>query len=66
MKPTEMRLGQIVQQKLYCGKLSCPMVVVGLHYSIYDTSDADVYLDFEDNEGDVWEAKASECVPVKL
>lgn len=40
-----------------------PMVVVGLHSSLDDLNNGNVYLDFEGNEGDMWEEKAKNLIP---
>ena len=55
MKITRIRIGQIV-----CNKVNkFPMKVVGIFY------DGTVYLDFEGNEGDVWEENAKDLELVK-
>ena len=46
---------------VYCSKESqYPMQVVAIF------KDGDLYLDFERNEGDVWECKADEVVPIPI
>jgi len=55
MEIKAIRIGQMVCNK----KTKFPMRVVG----IFD--DGTVYLDFEGNEGDVWEEKAKDLELVK-
>lgn len=59
MKITSLRIGDWVKIKLPSPqgeRLSIPMQVVGLLSSFNNPSPKDtVYLDFEGNEGDVWE-----------
>ena len=40
-----------------------PMIVVGIHSSLDDLSNGTVYLDFEGNEGDMWEEEAKDLQP---
>ena len=40
-----------------------PMIVVGLHSSLDDLNNGTVYLDFEENEGDMWEEEAKDLQP---
>lgn len=40
-----------------------PMVVVGLHASLDDLNSGTVCLDFEENEGDMWEEEAKNLMP---
>ena len=42
-----------------------PMTVVGLYSSLDDLSNGTVYLDFEENEGDMWEEEAKDLTPYK-
>ena len=42
-----------------------PMIVVGLNSSLDDLSNGTVYLDFEENEGDMWEEEAKNLIPYK-
>ena len=60
MKITELRIGDIVYQK---GD-GFPMVVVGLHSTLEELSKGkgDVYLDFEGNEGDMWEVSVEDLI----
>ncbi|WP_281798557.1 hypothetical protein [Prevotella pallens] len=60
MKITELRIGDIVCQK---GD-GFPMVVVGLHSTLEELSKGkgDVYLDFEGNEGDMWEVSVEDLI----
>lgn len=41
------------------------MTVVGLYSSLDDLSNGTVYLDFEGNEGDMWEEEAKDLMPYK-
>lgn len=63
MNITELRIGDIVCQK---GD-GFPMVVVGLHSTLDELAkgQGDVCLDFEGNEGDMWEASAEDLELVK-
>lgn len=63
MNITELRIGGIVCQK---GD-GFPMVVVGLHSTLDELAkgQGDVYLDFEGNEGDMWECNAKDLELVK-
>lgn len=58
MKINELHIGDIVCQK----DDRFPMGVVGLHSTLEDlkTGKGTVSLDFEGNEGDVWECEAEE------
>ena len=62
MKIEDLRIGQkvvsIVKFK-YTERESLPMKIVGLF------EDGTVYLDFEGNEGDVWEDSVENLKPVK-
>ena len=40
------------------------MTVVGLHSTLADLKNGTVYLDFEENEGDMWEEEAKELIKV--
>jgi len=62
MKAQELRLGQKVTFAFSNGKKSIPMIVTGIFTTLSDINndDCDVYLNFEGNEGDVWEVRASE------
>lgn len=40
-----------------------PMIVVGLYSSLTDLKNGTVYLDFEENEGDMWEEEAKDLQP---
>jgi hypothetical protein len=42
-----------------------PMTVVGLNSSLDDLNNGTVYLDFEGNEGDMWEEEAKNLMPYK-
>lgn len=43
-----------------------PMIVVGIYSSLKDLSDGTVYLDFEENEGDMWEEEAKDLTPYEV
>ena len=42
------------------------MTVVGLNSSLDDLNNGTVYLDFEENEGDMWEEEAKDLIPYKV
>lgn len=42
-----------------------PMIVVGLNSTLSNLSNGTVYLDFEGNEGDLWEEEAKDLIPYK-
>lgn len=56
MKITELNIGDRVQEK----STRFPMTVVGLYSTFDDLKSGTVDLDFEGNEGDVWECEAEE------
>lgn len=56
MKITELRIGDRVQEK----HTRFPMTVVGLYSTLDDLKSGTVDLDFEGNEGDMWECKPEE------
>lgn len=58
MKITELKIGDRVQEI----DTRFPMTVVGLHSTLEDlkTGKGTVSLDFEGNEGDMWEYEAEE------
>lgn len=59
MKITELKIGDKV-----CNKDDgFPMIVVGLHSSLDDLNNGAVYLDFNGNEGDMWEEEAKDLQP---
>ena len=43
-----------------------PITVVGLYSSLDDLSNGTVYVDFEGNEGDMWEEAAKDLIPYKV
>ena len=43
-----------------------PMTVVGLYSSLSDLNNGTVNLDFEGNEGDVWEEEAKDLIPYEV
>ena len=43
-----------------------PMIVVGLNSTLADLSNGTVYLDFEWNEGDMWEEEAKDLIPYEV
>lgn len=40
-----------------------PMIVVGLHSTLADLKNGTVFLDFNGNEGDMWEEEAKDLQP---
>lgn len=66
MEITDLKIGDWVQIKLPSPqgeRLLIPMQVVGLLSSFNNPSPKDtVYLDFEGNEGDVWEEEVQNLV----
>ena len=40
-----------------------PMIVVGLHSTLADLKNGTVYLDFNGNEGNMWEEEAKDLQP---
>ena len=56
MKITDIRIGDRVQEK----HTRFPMTVVGLYSTLDDLKSGTVNLDFEGNEGDMWELKPEE------
>lgn len=66
MEIKDLKIGDWVQIKLPLPqgeRLSMPMQVVGLLSSFNNPSPKDtVYLDFEGNEGDVWEEEVQNLV----
>lgn len=58
MKITDLKLGDTVCQK----DDGFPMIVVGLHSTLEELSKGKgyVYLDFDGNEGDMWECEVDE------
>jgi len=56
MKITELRIGDRVQEI----GTRFPMTVVGLYSTLDDLKSGTVNLDFEGNEGDLWERKPEE------
>ena len=43
-----------------------PMPVVGLYSTRADLSNGTVNLDFEENEGDMWEEEAKDLIPYNV
>lgn len=70
MKITDLRIGDWVRIKLPSPqgeRLSIPMQVVGLLSCFNNPSPNDtVYLDFSDNEGDVWEEEVQNLVKMEV
>lgn len=70
MKITSLKIGDWVQIKLPSPqgeRLSIPMQVVGLFSCFNNPSPKDtVYLDFEGNEGEVWEEEVQNLVKVEV
>lgn len=56
MNITDLRIGDRVQEK----HTRFPMTVVGLYSTLDDLKSGTVNLDFEGNEGDMWECKPEE------
>lgn len=58
MNITDLKLGDIVCKKYD----NSPMVVVGLYSTLDELAKGkgDVYLDFEGNEGDMWEVSVED------
>lgn len=56
MKITDLKIGDRVQEI----DTRFPMTVVGLYSTLEDLKSGTVDLDFEGNEGDVWECKPEE------
>ena len=42
-----------------------PMIVVGLNSTLADLNNGTVSLDFDGNEGDLWEEEAKDLIPYK-
>lgn len=42
-----------------------PMIVVGLNSTLADLNNGTVSLDFDGNEGDMWEEEAKDIIPYK-
>lgn len=66
MKTTDLKIGDWVRYKFKSPqgeRISIPMQVVGIFSSFNKISPKDtVYLDFEGNEGDVWEEEVGNLV----
>lgn len=60
MKITELRIGDRVQEI----GTRFPMTVVGLYSTLSDLKSGTVDLDFEGNDGDMWECKPEELEKV--
>lgn len=58
MKITELRIGDRVQEK----HTRFPMTVVGLYSTLDDLKSGTVNLDFEGNEGDMWEVSVEDLI----
>lgn len=43
-----------------------PMTVVGLHSTLADLKNGTVCLDFNGNEGDVWEEESKDLIPYNV
>lgn len=63
MNITDLKIGDIVCKKYD----NSPMVVVGLYSTLDELAKGkgDVYLDFEGNEGDMWEVSVEDLELVK-
>ena len=62
MKITELKIGDKVCNK----EDGFPMIVVGIHSTLADLKNGTVYLDFNGNEGDMWEEEAKDLIPSKV
>ena len=62
MKITELKIGDKVCNK----EDGFPMTVVGIYSSLADLSNGTVYLDFNGNDGDMWEEEAKDLIPYKV
>lgn len=69
MRTTDLKIGDSVRIKLpspHGDRLSIPMQVVGIFSSLNGINPKDtVYLDFEGNEGDMWEEEVQNLVKVE-
>lgn len=69
MRATDLKIGDSVRIKLpspHGDRLSIPMQVVGIFSSLDGKDPKDtVYLDFEGNEGDMWEEEVQNLVKVE-
>lgn len=69
METTDLKIGDSVRIKLpspHGDRLSIPMQVVGIFSSLNGINPKDtVYLDFEGNEGDMWEEEVQNLVKVE-
>lgn len=59
MKITELKIGD----KVCNPQDGFPMIVVGLNSTLSNLSNGTVNLDFEGNEGDLWEEEAKDLQP---
>lgn len=64
MKPNDIRIGDLVAYRIGEKDLSTPMTVVGIVSCKYDLDKATVYLDFEENDGDVFEVEIEDIAEV--
>ena len=62
MKITELKIGD----KVCNPQDGFPMIVVGLNSSLDDLNNGTVYLDFDGNEGDMWEEEAKDLQLYKV
>lgn len=60
MKPQELRLGNFIADKIY----KTPMWIVSM--GLDDKRDAYLYLEFDGNNGDVWENYIDEITPLLI
>lgn len=58
MNITELRIGDRVQET----HTRFPMTVVGLYSTLDDLKSGTVNLDFEGNEGDMWEVSVEDLI----
>lgn len=64
VKPNDIRIGDLVAYRIGEKNLSTPMTVVGIFSCKSDLDKATVYLDFEGNDGDVFEVEIEDIVEV--
>lgn len=62
MKITELKIGD----KVCNPQDGFPMIVVGLNSSLDDLNNGTIYLDFDGNEGDMWEEEAKDLQLYKV
>lgn len=58
-------LGSIVTFKVGQDKESIEMIVTGIISSLHSPNKVTLYLDFEDNQGDIWEVEIEDILSVR-